>query len=152
MILLLSAPVQQGKTTALINWSAGRNNVSGILTPVIDGKRFFMNVRTRETWPMEAGAAEQEPLKIGRFVFSKTAFEKAIATIQHDMEEEGWLLIDEIGPLELRGEGFCKILKEIVVRRSGNLLLVVREGLTDAVINYFGIPKATVVSELPSGV
>lgn len=34
------------------------------------------------------------------------------------MHKEGWLVIDEIGPLELSGEGFHDVLKEVLSNRS----------------------------------
>jgi len=105
MICILTAPIQSGKTTSLINWSAVRNDLYGILTPVVGGKRVFMNAQTKEQFPMEA-TGEEETLAVGRFEFSKTGFDKAIQIIRDAMTKEGWLLIDEIGPLEIKGEGF----------------------------------------------
>ena len=138
MIYLLSAPVQSGKTTSLINWSAARKDVHGILTPVIKGKRVFMNAQTREQFPMEA-SGDEETITVGRFVFSKTGFDKAIQVIRDAISKDGWLIIDEIGPLELRGEGFSKVLKEVLVRRNDKLLFVVRKGMAQNVNDHFRI-------------
>ena len=139
MIYILAAPIQSGKTTSLIDWSAKRNDVDGILTPVVNGKRMFMNAATKERFPMEAVEGEAEVLTIGRFVFSKTHFGKATQIIYDAIDKEGWLIIDEIGPLELRGEGFAETLKEVVTERKENILLVVREGLQEKVKEYFGL-------------
>lgn len=136
MIFILAAPIRSGKTTSLIKWSAGRNDVHGILTPLVDGKRVFMNVWTKEQWPMEA-TGDEEKLLVGRFQFSKAGFEKAIDIIKNAIDENGWLIIDEIGPLELRGEGFHDVLKEILGKRKENILLVVREGLAKQVKDHF---------------
>ena len=138
MIYLLSAPVQSGKTTSLINWSAARKDVYGILTPVIKGKRVFMNAQTREQFPMEA-SGDEETITVGRFVFSKTGFDKAIQVIRDAISKDGWLIIDEIGPLELRGEGFSEVLKEVLVRRNDKLLLVVRKEMAQKVNDHFRI-------------
>jgi nucleoside-triphosphatase THEP1 len=147
-VYILTAPVQTGKTTSLVNWSAKRNDVYGILTPVVDGKRVFMNAHTKEQFPMEAVEGEKEVLSIGRFVFSKNNFEKAIQIILNAINKEGWLVIDEIGPMELRGEGFHNILKEVVLQRKGKIILVVREGLTEKVKTSFNIPAAALLKEL----
>lgn len=146
MIYILSAPIQSGKTTSLINWSAARKDVHGILTPVINGKRVFMNAQTKEQFPMEA-SGDEETLAIGRFVFSKAGFDKAIQIIRNAIDDEGWLVIDEIGPLELRGEGFCEALKEVLAVRRERLLLVVREGLAKQVKDHFMI-NATEVNSI----
>ena len=132
MIYILSAPVQSGKTTSLINWSAARKDVHGILTPVIDGKRVFMDAQTKEQFPMEA-SGDEEALTVGRFVFSKAGFDKAIQIIRNAITNEGWLVIDEIGPLELEGKGFYTIVKELLLSEKNKTILVVREGMVENV-------------------
>lgn len=150
MIFILTAPIRSGKTTSLIKWLAQRDDVYGILTPVVEGKRIFMNVATKDQFPMEASALRQaqgeETLLVGRFVFSKAGFEKATTIIRDAIDKKGWLVIDEIGPLELRGEGFHDILKEVLRRRKDNVLLVVREGLVKEVEDCFGISAILVDS------
>lgn len=136
-IYILTGPVGSGKTTALINWIKGRKDVSGILTPLTGEKRVFLNAKTGEQFPMEAEADESAVLSIGRFRFSKQNFEKAIQAIRETMHHDGWLIIDEIGPLELQGKGFHDVLKEVLAQRKDKLLLVVREGLLEKVKNYF---------------
>lgn len=126
-VYMLTGPVGSGKTTSLIAWIENKKEVYGILTPVVDGKRMFMDVHTKTQFPMEATEQEPATIAVGRFLFSKTNFEKATGIIRDAMNREGWLIIDEIGPLELRGEGFHDILKDILAGRTGKLLLVVRD-------------------------
>jgi nucleoside-triphosphatase THEP1/ABC-type thiamin/hydroxymethylpyrimidine transport system permease subunit len=150
---VLTGPIETGKTTSLVKWSEKRNDVFGILTPVVNGKRTFMNVHARHLFEMEATDNETGKLFVGRFIFSKAGFEKAIQIIRDSVHKEGWMVIDEIGPMELRGEGFCEAVKEII--SSGNkrqkVLLVVREGLVDKVKNFFQINEAVVITGI-SGV
>ena len=127
--------------------------IRGILTPVINGKRFFKNIRTGDQFQMEADDVEEETLLVGRFRFSRHHFNKAIDVIRESIPPKGWLIIDEIGPLELKGEGFSEVLKEAMAERSDNILLVVREGLTGQVIAYFDIGDAIIIddpSKLPA--
>lgn len=126
-IFILTAPVQSGKTTSLVKWSATRKDVHGILTPVINGKRVFMDAQSREQFHMEATEDDEDILAVGRFVFSKDNFGKAVQIIRDAIHEEGWLVIDEVGPLELRGEGFSEVLKEVLTIRQERILLVVRD-------------------------
>lgn len=147
MIYILSAPIQSGKTTSLVQWTAERDDAFGILTPVENEKRFFMNSKTREQFPMEASGNE-ETLSVGRFVFSKAGFEKAIQIIRDAIHKHGWLVIDEIGPMELRGEGFCDVLKDVLSARKEKIILVVREGMEEKAIEYFGIQRAKTIKEI----
>lgn len=145
-IYILTAPIQSGKTTALINWAAKRNDVYGIFTPVINGKRVFMNANNKEQFPMEAISGEPGIITVGRFVFSKKNFDKAIQIIRESMHKEGWLVIDEIGPLELSGEGFHDVLKEVLSNRSEKIILVIRDGIAERVKEYFNVTVAAIIN------
>ncbi|MGQ0739722.1 MAG: nucleoside-triphosphatase [Bacteroidota bacterium] len=147
-LYILTGPVQSGKTTSLIKWAQNRNDIYGILTPVVNGKRFFMDAYSREQFPMEAGANEKDTITIGRFTFSKAGFDKAIEIIRKSIDKEGWLIIDEIGPLELRSEGFCDVLKEVLAQRRNKILLVVREGMAGKLKEYFTITDATSIGDI----
>lgn len=146
-IWILTGALQSGKTTSLVNWTDERNDVAGILTPVIEGKRVFMNAKTRELFPMEAGTGEMEVLPVGRFVFSKANFDKAIQAIREGMNSKGWLIIDEIGPMELKGEGFAVLLKELLKQQpeGQTMVLVVRESIVEKVKEYFNLGNPTII-------
>lgn len=128
-IYLYSRPRGSGKTTSLEKWAGDRRDVNGILSPVIGGLRYFRDIRSGETFPMEAVENEDEVWEVGRFRFSRSAFEKAIQLLRAAIQAPGWLVIDEIGPLEMRGAGFHDILKELLELQRSPMLLVLREGL-----------------------
>src|SRR5689334_2392243 len=114
-IYILTGPIQSGKTTKLVEWSKDKRDVFGILTPVVEGKRVFIDAHTKEQFRMEAESNEEDVLTIGRFVFSKKSFERAGNILTKAMKEKNaWLVVDEIGPLELKGEGFDSIIKQIL--------------------------------------
>lgn len=152
-VFILTAPIQSGKTTSLLHWSENRSDVFGILTPVVNGQRMFMNVQNRQLFLMEAKEEEAEVLKVGKFVFSKNNFDAAIQLIRDGIHKDGWLIIDEIGPMELRGEGFSDVLKEILGKRKGKILLVVRENdnMPERVKDFFAIPDAIIIEQVPAG-
>ncbi len=87
---------------------------------------------------MEADPDETETLSIGRFVFSAKAFQRAIDVLRSAIDADGWLLIDEIGPMELKGEGFAGVFGEILRERKGKLVVVIRDGLIEEVCKEFG--------------
>lgn len=150
-VFILTAPIQSGKTTSLLQWSENRADVFGILTPLVNGKRIFLDATTKEQWPMEA-AGNEEAVAVGRFLFSKKGFEKAVAVIAEGIRKEGWLVIDEIGPLELQGEGFDTVLRETIQNRKDRLLMVVREGMAEKMALHYGIRDYFIVkttAELP---
>lgn len=145
-VFILTGGIQTGKTTALLKWIETRDDVFGILTPVIHGKRFFMDVHTREQFEMEAGE-EEEVFLIGRFRFSKKSFEKATLIIHAAIYKNGWLVIDEIGPLELRQEGFYPIIKEVLKHHPQQLIWVVREKLAENVAAFFELEQFSLIKK-----
>lgn len=149
-VFILSGPIQSGKTTRLIKWCEGRNDVTGILTPDVDGKRFFFDIETKNLFLMEAREDEGNILSIGKYKFSKSAFERASQILLNAINKNsGWIIIDEVGPLELKGEGFSEVIKKLFLIPSElNIILVVRENLFDTVLQYFNIKEYRLFSEL----
>jgi len=144
-VYILHGPVGSGKTTALGHRFPVNQGHGGILTPRIEGERYFVDLRTGDRFPMEADKDESPVLEVGRFRFSISGFEKANRVLRESFSVPGWLVADEVGPLELRGEGFYNTLKELITRNRPRLLLVVREGLLDQVITRFTLSKPVVI-------
>lgn len=138
-VFILSGDIQSGKTTTLMKWASSRRDVHGILTPVSNGNRMFYDIASGDYFPMEAPAAETDPLRVGRFLFSRQAFSRAETVMMKGLYSTHWLVVDEIGPLELRGEGFFPVINEILKHKDLqlNLLLVVRAPLLQEVIRFF---------------
>jgi nucleoside-triphosphatase len=136
-IYILVCEKHSGKTTALMQWVKGKENIAGILSPVVNEERMFYNIADGEYFTMLA-AANEETLLVGKYAFSKTAFDKANALLQETKNK--FVIIDEIGPLELMDNGFADTLKNILLQKSyTDLLLVVRNGLVDDVVKKFSI-------------
>jgi nucleoside-triphosphatase THEP1 len=148
---IVTGPIQSGKTSTLLKLLSNQGNVNGILTPVVDGKRAFVNIATGEQFNMEAEKDEKDVLKVGKYIFSQPAFKKAIQVLSDGAIKGGWLVIDEIGPLELIGGGFHDILREILSKHKTDLklLLVVREALISDVVKFFGL-NVNLVYSLPT--
>ncbi len=155
-VILLTGPKRTGKSTAIENWiSRKAGGVAGILSPIINEKRHFKSIESGEQWEMEA-AANEAGLNVGKYTFSNAAFEKASEILlKAAQNEKGELLvIDEIGPLELKGEGLHSALKSILAMENGisDILIVAREGLVNDICTHFGISeknsKVMLITEL----
>lgn len=161
MIALLTGPIQTGKTTALRRAFADAPDAAGVLQPVIDGRRHVLSLASGETRPLEAGPDDEargEVVRVGRFAFSAAALAWARACIDGAAGPDAWLVIDEVGPLELRGEGLADAVGAAIARArrpdGPRLLLVVRETLLDRAVEALGLSEATVVhlgDRLPGG-
>ncbi|MBZ0199210.1 MAG: nucleoside-triphosphatase [Ignavibacteriaceae bacterium] len=150
-IYILTGKIQSGKTTKLVDWAANRTGVYGILSPVILGKKHLTDLKSGESKQLEVNDSERggSIINIGHYRFDKDVFkwgrDRMLESIGYNPE---WFIVDEIGPLEFRGEGLEPAFREILIRSEllydTKLVLVIREGLTDSVLDHFRIPKSSI--------
>lgn len=144
-VYILTGEIASGKTTSLLQLVKKRKNVSGILSPVDNyGKRYFLDIERNERFEMLADDNDPDSLSVGRYKFSRDAFRRAAHTIRNIGNSTSLVIIDEIGPLELRKEGFYEEIKHLL-SNSQDILLVVRRSLVENVMEFFDIPGAIVV-------
>jgi nucleoside-triphosphatase len=138
-IFMLACEKHIGKTTALLQWIKDKQNIVGILSPDVNSVRHFYDIEQATYFTMLA-TENEETLTVGKYIFSKPAFDKAnniLLTIKNK-----FIIIDEIGPLEVAGKGFAETLQIILQNKNyTNLLLVVRNELVHSVVEYFNIDK-----------
>ena len=144
-VFIWTGPIHSGKTTRLADWLKGRD-AGGILTPKIDGKRWFRDIAGGRTFLMDASEDSATVIQIGKHCFDAAAFSEASGIIREAINRHEWLVLDEIGPLELRGEGFAEILQEVMLRQQANLVLVIREDLVTPVTEKFSITADEIVA------
>ena len=142
-IYLITGPTQTEKTTRLSHWVAGHKDVGGLLSPILFGRRCFLDIRTQEWRPMEAEINERRIQQVGRYTFSAGAFEWANNVLLQAAQspEIKWLVIDEIGPLELQGKGLSPAFDYIIknLRRDQNLVLVIREKIAESIVMLYNL-------------
>ena len=109
-----------------------------------------MDASTGEIFDMESSVSEQRVLHVGKYSFSQAGFEKATRIIENAMNKEGWLVIDEIGPLELEGNGFAPVLKRLLLKGHPRVLLVIRDKdeVAKRVIQEFGIEEYQIIRSI----
>ncbi|QXP61098.1 nucleoside-triphosphatase [Olleya sp. HaHaR_3_96] len=155
MIYILTGAIRSGKTTALLDWSKSRSDVDGLLCPDdVNGKRYFLKLKSKATFKLEAEAeAENEVIvAIGNFKFLQSAFNEAndYLILEASKAERHYLIIDEIGTLELKNEGLHVSTEALISQFRSNddtyLILVVRDYLLDAVLKHFGITECSILT------
>jgi nucleoside-triphosphatase THEP1 len=144
-IHLLSGPIRSGKTTQLRRWATAHPAARGLLMPTdAHGRRYFLDLGSGLQWPALARPGQWPVVRIGRFHFAPAAFAWANAALQGAAAAgPDWLVVDEIGPLELRGEGLAPALRAMLAapQLPANLVLVVRAGLADQVWQCFDLQR-----------
>ena len=156
-MIIFSRPILSGKTTQLLHWCDQQKNVAGILMPDIDGKRRILDLETKEVFAAECddpADTKEELITVGKYNFYIAAFEKANSLLLGALSRNPqWLVIDEVGKLELEGKGFYPAVKKIIDDQeekitTTNNILVVRDSLRAEVINFFKINKYIIIHRL----
>lgn len=135
-IIILSGEKQSGKTTNLMRRFAKSNEVGGVLMPVIDGIRHFYDLASKETWKAETDQNKENSFSVGRFTFSVEAFKKANQAIISAIGKFPIVIIDEIGPLEIKQKLGLHPAFEFCLKNRKDirfLILVVRPSLVEEV-------------------
>lgn len=150
-VFIYSDKIKSGKTTNLFRWIARQNSIAGILQPVVEEKRFLYSIADKLLFQLEISKnqtknfSNEDLIKIGNYIFLKSGFEKAKEILKRDFEKNyDWLVIDEIGPLELEGNGLEPVISELLNRLNafeGILILVVRDKLLNQVIQKFRLEE-----------
>jgi nucleoside-triphosphatase THEP1 len=108
-------------------------------------------VKERSTIPWQKEKIEASTDRIiGQFTYDAEAFQKAQAWLDDHLDEDAvrYLILDEVGPLELSGNGWDVWLKSAFEKMADKtLILVVRETLVDEVVAHYGIEGCEVVGK-----
>jgi nucleoside-triphosphatase THEP1 len=153
MIYILKGDIETGKSKALLQWSQGRSDVYGVLSPRNDkGERFILNVNTKETFPMQANPSDDSIISVGRYHFYTSAFKRANSVILNDIakNDSGYVIIDELGKLEMRSEGLHESASEVIQKtkhhKDLHLIIVVRTSLLNTIIKKYDIADSKIIT------
>ncbi|MEW6507872.1 MAG: nucleoside-triphosphatase [Bacteroidota bacterium] len=139
-ILIYSGPIKCGKTTQLMKWAASQMNIDGIFQPVIEGKRFLYHISSRTLKQLETDD-DNNIFAIGNYKFLKDSFEWAKNVLRKSVKDQlDYLIIDEVGPLELDGKGLEPAITELLESKnnfSEKVIFVVRKSMLEKFIKHY---------------
>jgi nucleoside-triphosphatase THEP1 len=149
-ILLVTGPVGAGKTTALARlvqeWRKSGRDVRGILAyRVVEGGRtvgYDLEVVGEKAHSVLARRKGIGSEQAGPFVFSDKALALGRQALRNAVSAE-IVVVDEIGPLELRGGGWAGEVEELLRESEAVVILVVRKQIQKQVVQWltrFGRP------------
>ncbi|MEO9870801.1 nucleoside-triphosphatase [Ekhidna sp.] len=154
-IYILTGEIQSGKSTALSEWiddiEKQGMRVGGLLNLVIDSKKWFLDIASKERWSMERLQENDSPINVGRYIFSEKAFDQARKTLNESNAPYDYFIVDEIGKLELKNLGLepalSHFLEHIQSVSIQNLILVVRDSLVDEVLEKYKLPIKAILEK-----
>lgn len=144
-IFIYSGPVKTGKTTRLMQWAASQKRFDGIFQPVIDEKRFIYHIGSRTLKLLESDSTNNKTT-IGKYNFSNESFDWAKKVLLDCIGKEiDWLIIDEVGPLELDCKGLEPVVTKIIDERNKlkcRIICVVREKLLEKFLIHYRLENS----------
>jgi nucleoside-triphosphatase THEP1 len=153
MIYILAGDIRTGKTSALQEWVPTWDSVKGILCPDDkDERKYLYNIETWDRFPLEVPEKSDKTISVGKFHFLEDSFKIAnyILIKTFDEYDFEFLVLDELGKLELNGKGIHQAAKYIIDNYESNdaknLLLVVRTHLVKDIIAHYGIKSFQIVA------
>jgi iron complex transport system ATP-binding protein len=155
-IFLVTGGVQSGKTTFVSSLverlRRDRLKVAGFLSQGImkDGQRSgftLVDLISGKQIPLASLNPQNGWTPFRRFFFNPEAWEEAESMIRDGLlEKPDLIVIDEVGPMELQGEGWSKILENLAAKRPVLQLWVVRKQCLQEVTDLWKIPQEYVFS------
>ncbi len=148
MIYFITADRDKGKTTYLQNLIKQQpEHFGGILSIAGPNKESYyaFNVETKET-RLLMSCEGNSGITIGKFHCQQETFDWAKAVIENSQKPA--IVIDEVGRLELRDEGFAPALKatlKILQNSDKDLYLAVRQQFIKEVLQHFEIREYRVI-------
>ena len=150
-IYVLTGPVQGGKTTLVsekISLLREKGvKVWGFLCPgsFTEGKRSAFSLVDLETGcriPLGDANAQKGWVKFRRFFFNPEAFIAGELWIKRCLTRDpNLVVIDEVGPMELEGNGWAKTLDTLAHKSSLTQLWIVRQEIVQEVLRKWSIPE-----------
>jgi len=154
-VFIVTGTIGQGKTAWLARLARLLKekgvNVGGILAlRLVEEERTtgydVSNISTGTRTPFLRHTGD-ETMGVERFTVLDAGYDAGKSALHpeanHDKEV---IIIDEVGPLELRGLGWSERLSWLLKDSSAILIIAVRKNLTDEVTDKFGITGARVIN------
>ncbi len=147
-IVILSGPVHSGNSGALMQWIDGKS-VTGFITPTFNNIKLLYNIETGENSNYEMNTSGDSSIEVGKYQLCKESFEIANTIVRNAIQQPNkrWLVVDEIGKLELKEEGHHSLILKLLAHWNNSLLFVVRDYLLEQVIREYDLKDAEIIDQ-----
>jgi nucleoside-triphosphatase len=149
-IIILSAAIHSGKTTCLQKNVAQYKNACGIICPDVAGSRIVIDIESGKQHQLQKPLADLESdIVVGKYVFCADGFSFAHGALLNAVaSDKSLIIVDEIGKLELEGNGlepaFSVLLAGASKQHERTLLVVIRDYLLQDCIAKYNLQQADV--------
>jgi nucleoside-triphosphatase len=152
-IFIITGSVGEGKTTFLLQvievLHEGNIRTAGIYSKrVMDNNKTvgynIVNIKSGEEETFLRQDSKRKQQTIGQFTIILEGFRKGLTALKPENNSEAdVVIIDEVGRLELSGEGWAKAIEDLIRTSQNHLILVVRDSFVNQVIETWGFENYT---------
>jgi nucleoside-triphosphatase THEP1 len=143
-VVMITGNIHQGKTTftqkIITDLLGHKIRIGGFLSLGVNenGNRTGFNlfdIETSEVIELCSNKSEKNQLRCGQYYFNYDALSKGVKTLSLDnLSDRQLIVIDEIGPLELDGQGWSSAIENLIAGSIVPHLWVVRKSLVNKII------------------
>jgi nucleoside-triphosphatase THEP1 len=149
MVIIVTGTTGIGKTTVcqkVIEMSSGGGYICGgvITSKRRNGDILIEDIKTGETRILASTKYIYQGPHTGKYYFNPEGIDFGIQAIDRGTIAD-ILIVDELGHLELRGQGFARVVEKIATGKIKNWILVIRKELLSSFLPRLGV--ATTVFE-----
>ena len=143
MVIIVTGAIGVGKTTVCdkvvkIAQSQGYS-CGGIITYKNQkGDIIIQDVQTDETTTLASISNIYKGPRTAKYFFNPVGIDFGIQAIDRGTASD-LLVVDELGRLELNGEGFAKVIEENIAGKVENCLMVIRKELLSAFLKHLSV-------------
>jgi nucleoside-triphosphatase THEP1 len=142
MVIVVTGSIGIGKTTIcekVIKMAQSQGySCGGIITyKTQNGDIIIEDIQTGETKALASISYIYQGPRTAKYFFNPEGIDFGIQAIDRGTASD-ILLVDELGYLELSGQGFAKVIDQIVTGKVKNCILVIRKELLSAFLPKLG--------------
>jgi nucleoside-triphosphatase len=142
MVIIVTGAIGIGKTTVCekvvrIARSQGHSCGGVIARKARNEDIVIEDIQTGETRVLASTGGIYQGPRTAKYSFNPEGIYFGIQAIERGTSSN-ILLVDELGPLELRGQGFARIMEQIAAGKVKNCIVVIRKELLSAFLPLLG--------------
>lgn len=150
-LYILCDEIRMGKTTAINDSLSALRPHLGFICPDINGSRVLVNLENMSMHEFQIKKPVfSGDVKVGKFAFLGSTFKLAHQILMDIPDNfDGFVIIDEIGKLELKNKGLEPALSQYLERQKEfdiKTIVVVRDYLLDEVIRRYDLRESRVLN------
>lgn len=149
-VYIITGAQGEGKSTRcteiIRKLKSNGESVGGIIAPGFweNNARYrfdLMDVKTEQRMPFAQREAKAGWKKIKTFYFNPEAIKKGEAILHAAVQENEWIVLDELGKLDLHGEVWGPVFTDLIHKHHKKWIISIRDLFVNEAIVHWNLPN-----------